>query len=511
MSDSQNKSKKKTSKFLMEMKKFLFIVPQIEAPPTNERETIDLQDKLLWTLGCLVIYLILCGTPLYGVRLQTLSQNADPLYWFRPMLASRSGSLMELGISPIVTSGLVLQLLAGSRMINYYGNDKEYKALYQAVQKLLAILISVGSAFAFIASGVYGHWWYDLGVIGCILIFIQLFCGSLILILLDEVIQRGYGLGNGVSLFIATNICTNIVWKTLSPTTIDTASGIQYEGAIIALFHLLLTRKSIVPALKEAFYRSNLPNITNLFSTILMFIVVIYFQGFRIDLPVKSTKLRGTQGQTKYPIKLFYTSNIPIILHTALVSNICFLSQVLTIRFGSNVVTNLFGKWSVASDIASINHDYNMGNMDYNSNKAIGGLVYYMSAPHTIYELISDPIHSVIYLTFVLSTCALFSYTWINVSGSSPKDVAKQLKDQGLVIRGYKEHATYQVLQRYIPTAALFGGVTIAALTILADCIGCIGSGASVLLAVTIIFEIFETYVREAQAQGFQMPGMGLQ
>jgi len=303
---------------------------------------------------------------------------------------------------------------------------------------------------------------------------------------------------------------TNIIWKTLSPTTIDTSSGIQYEGAIIALFHLLLTRKSIVPALKEAFYRSNLPNITNLFATVLMFIVVIYFQGFRVDLPVKSTKLRGTHGQTKYPIKLFYTSNIPIILHTALVSNIFFLSQVLTNRFGSNIITNLVGKWDINVG-NTINSAYNIGNLDYNSSKPIGGLVYYMSPPHTIYELLSDPIHSCIYLTFILSTCALFSYTWINVSGSSPKDVAKQLKDQGLVIRGYREHATHEVLQRYIPTAALFGGVCIASLTVIADMIGAIGSGASILLAVTIIFEIFETYVREAQAQGMQlnMPNMG--
>jgi len=492
------------------MKKLLFLVPQIEAPPVTDRENVDLQDKMVWTFGCLVIYLILCGTPLYGISLSVLSTSMDPLYWYRPMLASRNGSLMELGISPIVTANLVLQLLIGSRIINVDQNSNSEKALFQAVQKLFAIMIAIGEAIAFIASGVYGHWLYDLGITNTLLVFVQLVFACVVLILLDEIIQRGYGIGNGVSLFIATNICTNIIWKTLSPTTIDTSSGIQYEGAIIALFHLLLTRKSIVPALKEAFYRSNLPNITNLFATILMFVVVIYFQGFRVDLPVKSTKVRGTHGQTKYPIKLFYTSNIPIILHTALVSNIFFLSQVLTNRFGDNIVTNLFGKWrySVGN---SINTRYNLNNLDYNASTPIGGLVYYISAPHSIYELLSDPIHSIIYLVFILSTCALFSYTWINVSGSSPKDVAKQLKEQGLVIRGYREHATHEVLQRYIPTAALFGGVCIAFLTLVADMIGAIGSGASILLAVTIIFEVFETYVREAQQQGMQlnMPNMG--
>ena len=108
---------------------------------------------MLWTLGCLIIYLILCGTPLYGISLSVLSSSSDPLYWFRPMLASRSGTLMELGISPIVTSGLVLQLLAGSRMIYVDQNSNSEKALFQAVQKLFAILIAIGEAIAFIASG----------------------------------------------------------------------------------------------------------------------------------------------------------------------------------------------------------------------------------------------------------------------------------------------------------------------------------------------------------------------
>ncbi len=115
----------------------------------------------------------------------------------------------------------------------------------------------------------------------------------------DELLQKGYGLGSGISLFIATNICENIVWKALSPTTINTGRGTEFEGmythkccvrtssltgpsfegALIALVHLLVTRNDKVRALKEAFYRSNLPNVTNLLATVLVFLVVIYFQG----------------------------------------------------------------------------------------------------------------------------------------------------------------------------------------------------------------------------------------
>jgi len=91
--------------------------------------------------------------------------------------------------------------------------------------------------------------------------------------------KKGYGLGSGISLFIATNICETIVWRSFSPTTIHTASGTQFEGAIIALFHLLITRTDKVRALREAFYRQNLPNVTNLIATLVIFLIVVFFSG----------------------------------------------------------------------------------------------------------------------------------------------------------------------------------------------------------------------------------------
>ena len=133
-------------------------------------------------------------------------------------------------------------------------------------------------------------------------------------------------MGSGISLFIATNICETIVWKAFSPATVNTGRGTEFEGAVIALFHLLATRQDKVRGLREAFYRQNLPNLMNLLATILVFAIVIYFQGFRVDLPIKSARYRGQYSS--YPIKLFYTSNIPIILQSALVSNLYVISQV---------------------------------------------------------------------------------------------------------------------------------------------------------------------------------------
>jgi len=389
---------------------------------------------------------------------------------------------MELGISPIVTSGLVMQLLAGSKIIEVDQSLPEDRALFQGAQKLFGIVITVGEAVAYVLSGMYGDV-KDLGAGNAILIITQLFFAGVIVIILDELLQKGYGLGSGISLFIATNICENIVWKAFSPTTINTGRGTEFEGAIVALFHLLVTRADKVRALREAFYRQNLPNCTNLGATILIFLVVIYFQGFRVDLPVKYRKFRGQTGS--YPIKLFYTSNIPIILQTALVSNLYFFSQLLYKRYSTNILVQLLGRWQ---DVEG-----GMGT----SSVPVGGLAYYVSPPTSVAEILYDPFHALFYLVFILTSCALFSKTWIEVSGSSPKDVAKQLRDQDMIIKGFRNRSVLSVLNRYIPIAAAFGGMCIGALTVIADFLGAIGSGTGILLAVTIIFQYFEMFVKE--------------
>jgi len=105
-------------------------------------------------------------------------------------------------------------------------------------------------------------------------------------------------------------------------------------------------------------------------------------------------------------------------------------------------------------------------------------------------------------VTFVLTSCALFSKTWPEVSGSSAKDVAKQLRDQQMVMVGHRETSLEKELNRYIPTAAAFRGLCIGALSVSADFLGAIGSGTGILLAVTIIYQYFEIFVKEQQEFG---------
>ena len=186
-----------------------------------------------------------------------------------------------------------------------------------------------------------------------------------------------------------------------------------------------------------------------------------------------------------YPIKLFYTSNIPIILQTAFVSNLYFFSQILSKKFRGNFLVNLLGKWQ----------EYDMSGR----SAPVGGLAYYISPPQNFVDIIRDPFHTLFYIAFVLASCALFSKIWIEISGSSARDVAKQLMDQDMIIEGMREESMVRYLNRYIPTAAAFGGMCIGGLSIFADFMGAIGSGTGILLAVTIIYQYFEMIAKEKE------------
>jgi protein transport protein SEC61 subunit alpha len=318
----------------------------------------------------------------------------------------------------------------------------------------------------------------NLGAFNAYLIIVQLCVAGVIVLLLDEILSKGYGMGSGISLFIAVNICENIIWKAFSPYTMTDGSGnTEYEGAIINAIHLLLTKPNKIVALQKAFYRSSGANLFNLITTFVVFLVVIYFQGFQVQHKIKH---KQDPSYRTYPVKLFYSSNMPIILQSALVSNLFFFSQMLYKRYRNNFLIRLLGQWQ---DVESGSHSV-----------PTGGLAYYISPPNSILEITRDPFHFIFYIAFVLISCALFSKTWIEVSGSGVGDVTRNLRDQGYTIEGFRETNMSMVFKKTIPIAATFGGMCIGALTIFADFIGAIGSGTGILLAVTIIYSYVEEF-----------------
>ncbi|KNC51822.1 protein transporter Sec61 subunit alpha [Thecamonas trahens ATCC 50062] len=464
----------KETKLIYLLEPFMPLLPEVQSP---ERQ-IQLREKLMWTAASLFIFLVCCQVPLYGIA---SSASSDPFYWMRMILAANRGTLMELGITPIVTSGLVIQLLSGAKLISVDQNVRRERELLKGAQKLVGIVITFLHAIANVSSGMYGNL-SDIGMGNALLIVVQLIVSGLIVIVLDEMLQKGYGLGAGISLFVTTNVCETIMWKTFSPYAVNQGNGTQFEGAVVAFFYLMMTRSDKVRALKEAFNRPYMPNITNLIATVLVFFIVIFFQGFKVNIPLSSD---GTRQKSSYPIKLFYTANMPIMLQSALVSNLMFISQLLWSRFEGNPIAGLLGKWQAMDSRGG-------------QNMPVGGLAYYISRPESLSGFVADPLRAVFYIVFVLGTCAAISRLWINVSNSTPGDVLKQLKAQRMSMPGHRDASLKRVLNMYIPIAASFGGLCIGALSIVADLMGALGSGTSILLAVTNIYEYYEIVAREA-------------
>ena len=462
-------------RFIDLVRPITFIIPEISKPTKNIKQ----EEKFIWTAITLFIFLICSQIPLYGIY---KSEGSDPLYWMRVILASNKGTLMELGISPIVTSGMIMQVLASVKLIEVDQSLKSDRELYEAATKFFGILITIGEAIAYVFSGQYG----DLNLIGvtkCMLLIFQLVFAGILVMILDELLSKGYGIGSGISLFIATNISENIIWKSFSPFTVTSdKGGVEYEGAIVATIHFLITKNNKVEAINRAFYRKGVPNLSNLVATIIVFLIVIYFQGFRKEIKIASKRIPG--HYITQPVKLFYCSNTPIILESALVSNLYFIRQILYKRYKNFFLIRLLGQWQDAEGGQSI---------------PIGGLAYYISPPRDLVDFLSDPLHSIFYVLFILISSALFAKTWVDLSGKSSRDIARSLRENQYYLEGIRENEEniYEQLNRTIPAAATLGGMSIGILTIFADLMGAIGSGTGILLAVTIIYEYFEEFKKD--------------
>ena len=438
-------------------------------PPDRK---VAFNEKLFWTAIALIIYFVMSQVPLYGV---TQGGATDPLGSLRVIFASNRGTLMELGIGPIVTAGLILQVLAGSKMINLDMSNPEDRSLFTSASKILSVVMTIFEASAYIFGGSYGA----LKVTTEIVIMLQLVVAGLIVLLLDELLQKGWGLGSGISLFIAAGVASTIWWDSVAPMG-PMADG-RYLGAIVAFGQGLFSRVDI----RSVLYRQQgLPDMVAFLTTIGVFLIIIYFNGMRVEIPVSYARYRGFRG--KFPLKLFYVSNIPVIFAAALFGNIYFISQILWQRYNTtntNFWFNLLGTFTTQG----------------NQYQPSGGLVYYVVPPRTLSLALQEPLRAIIYAVLLIIGCVFFAVTWVEVGGMDARTVAKQLLDSGMQIEGFRrsEEPIRQVLQRYIPTVTIIGALLIGLIAATADFLGAFGSGTGILLTVGIIEQYYQIFVQE--------------
>ena len=450
------------------------VLPEIKKPGRK----VSFNEKIFWTALVLVIFLVMTEIPLYGVS----SEAQDRFGSLRVIFASNQGTLMELGIGPIVTAGLILQLLAGSSIIKCDLSNPEDRGLFTSASKVFSIVLTGVQAGAYILSGMYG----SIGVPVMLAIFLQLIAAGIIVMLMDELVQKGWGLGSGISLFIMAGVAQTIVWNMFSPPT-----GLFF-GSLQQFLGGAMTASEWVFGSASGVY----PSLIGFIATIAVFLVVIYLQGVRIELPMSYAGYKGFRS--RYPIKLLYVSNLPVIFASALFANVYFFTQLLWSQMGQPAPgTNLFFQ---------IVGDYNVTVSGNSTNVVpVGGLAYLVTSPNSLQGVAADPLRAAAYLGIIVAFCAVFSLIWLEVGGLGPTKVAKQLMDSGMQIPGYRrsERPIEQILKRYIPVVTVLGGIIVGLVAGLSDFLGAFGTGTGILLTVGIIYQYYELLMRERAAEMF--------
>ena len=440
-------------------------LPQIPKP----KKKLTLQTRLLWSAAALLIYMIMGQTPLFGAT----TPEFDFLAFARVIFASQQGTLVELGIGPIVTAGLLMQLLKGSEILKFDFKKPEERGIFQTATKIVTYIVIVAE------SAVYGIAVYGPGILEPSVLYIligQLMAASIIIMLLDELIQKGWGLGSGISLFIMAGVTQQILWSLFSPLPAG-------DGGTIGIIPYI--GQSIMNGdLSSVFFRSaQLPSIFGLLLTAGVLLILVYTQGMKIEIPIVSTKYRGFSAV--YPIKLMYVSNIPVILASALTANAVFIGQMLWANFNpqnNNLFMNILWQFDPTTP-----------------STPIGGLIYYITPPRGLELAVLDPLRAVGYVLFMIGIVVVFGKLWVELGGLSPKSAAKNLLDADVQIPGFRRsnQPIEVLLNKYIPSVTLIGSMILGALAGISDVLGVFGTGIGILLMVDILINYYNQLVRE--------------
>jgi len=464
-------------RFLSLFKPIARVIPEIKAPERRVR----FNEKIFWTALVLIIYLIMSEIPLYGIEKTALGELAA----LRIIFASSRGSLMELGIGPIVTAGLILQLLVGSAMIECDMSRPEDRSLFTTASKVFAIILTGVQASAYIIGGMYGA----LQGTTAVIVFMQLLASGMIVLLLDELVQKGWGFGSGISLFIMAGVAQSIFWESFA--MVPAVGELRSYGFFVALAQVLSAGEPVTLLLLRENPQN--PSMLGLIATIVAFLIIIYMEGVRIELPLSYAGYKGFRS--RYPIKLLYVSNLPVIFASALFANVYFFSQLFwSINGqpspGQNFWLDLLGQYRWVQPTTE-------GGQSTLEN--VGGLAYYVTAPRNLVNVMEHPLRAFGYLGILVAFCVIFSLTWLEVGGLGPSTVAKQLVGAGMQIPGYRRSgkAVESILKRYIPAVTILGGIVVGVIAGVSDFFGVFGSGMGILLSVGIIYQYYEILMRE--------------
>ncbi|NPA86194.1 MAG: preprotein translocase subunit SecY [bacterium] len=437
------------------------LFPSVEPPKFRP----PLKQRLLLTFFIGVLYLVLTHVPLIGVSKVTLTR----FQLFQAIIASSFGTLVTLGISPIVTASIIMSLLVGSKIVELDLEKEEDRKKFQNAQRSLAYLLCIVEAALFVLGGaIQPVRSLPLPLVDLALI-VQAALGAALLILLDEIVTL-YGFGSGISLFIFAGVVQSMFVGLFNPLILpQTGMPAGYIPRFIYFleqgelgFHALAI--SLLPAI----------------FTIIILLVSLYLWMIKIEIPVTHVSLRGYGA--RFPIMLLYTNVIPVIFAFALLYNIQLLAMALHVPALAQV----------------------------ENGRLVGGLVYYLLPPNGLEGYFYNPqawsLRVLGFSIYIIITCILFSYFWVYAAGMDSEALAEQISEIGFQLSGFRrdKRVLKNILDRYIPYVTFLSAVFTAAIIILAQIVGSAGSGTGLFLAAGIAYNFYELLKQE---KGLEMLG----
>lgn len=427
------------------LKPFYSLLPQV----ANPEKRLGFKEKLKWTGIILILYFILAEVSLFGLSPTAVDQFAQ----LRSVMAGSFGSIFTLGIGPIVTASIVMQLLVGGKLINLDLSLTEDKAAFQGTQKLLAIIFTLFEGTVLVLTGSLPPISGDYTLI----LILQMVLGGILIIYMDEVVSK-WGFGSGIGLFIAAGVAQTILVGSLN--FLPSAASSAPAGRIPAFIYSLMTGQP------------NFSLLLPVIATIIVFLVVVYAESMRVEIPLSYGGVKG--ARSKYPLKFVYASNMPVILVSALFLNV----QLFAGLFQS-------AGFPILGEVSQ--------------GQAISGIAYYLSTPSSISVLFTDPLKVLIYAIVFISLSILFALLWVEISGIGSKQVSQQLSNMGVQVPGFRSSKVQfrRIMDKYIPTITVLGGAFVGLLAFAADLTGALGGGTGVLLTVGVVYRLYEEIAKE--------------
>ncbi len=447
----------------MALKNILQSLPEVK-PPVEKKLSFNV--KLKWTLIVLVAFFVLANIPLYGLAKNSL----DRFQYLAVILGTDFGSIISLGIGPIVMASIILQLLVGSKIIQIDTTTPEGKKYFQGLQKLMVFFFIIFEAAVYVMmKGLEAIPGYT-----GIMIF-QLVLGGLVIVLMDELVQK-WGFGSGVSLFIVAGVGWRLftgLFQFIGPqggNCLLNFSQIACGGKVLVLI------QSVVQGAPTEALRA----LAVIIATIIIFLAVVWAQSLKVEIPLVYDKLRGYG--IKWPLSFFYANVLPVILVSALAANIQLFAGLLENWLGHPTFLGTFSQGVPVSGLSFWIYQVNLLDL-----LATGRIVWV--------NLIQALGHILFYVVF----SAVFAVFWVKTSSMDASSQARNIMASGLQIPGFRkdERILESILKRYIMPLTIMGGAAVGLLAAGADMLGAIGSGTGILLAVMIMYQLYNSIAQQ--------------